>query len=280
VLWRTPESATAHKANAEVEYIQDIEVLTLVSSAREIKESVAAFNREAGGDPEFTKNILRQTTYWVFDPVTKLFGPSKFVGFKGMSVASYRRAQPDHWTGDRFDGNVTRLRMAQVLGYDYAGNEGLAERLETWAVQTASAPDIFKGVNRNKWRFITLPALESTTLPEEITTPNKYPEGATRKVFVNAYERSDEARDACIKYYGCTCVVCGFDFARRYGALGEGFIVVHHLTKLADIGKEYTVDPIRDLRPVCPNCHAMIHKEDPPIPIAELKKRLQPKREA
>jgi 5-methylcytosine-specific restriction protein A len=65
--------------------------------------------------------------------------------------------------------------------------------------------------------------------------------------------------------------VCDFNFEAKYGEIGSGFIHVHHLTPLANIGKEYEVDSIRDLRPVCPNCHAMLHKKYPPYSIEELK---------
>jgi 5-methylcytosine-specific restriction protein A len=42
---------------------------------------------------------------------------------------------------------------------------------------------------------------------------------------------------------------------------------------LAQVGGEYQVDPIADLRPVCPNCHAMLHSRRPtPLSIAELKR--------
>ena len=33
----------------------------------------------------------------------------------------------------------------------------------------------------------------------------------------------------------------------------KDLIQVHHLVPLSAIGKKYRVDPIRDLRPVCPN---------------------------
>jgi 5-methylcytosine-specific restriction protein A len=69
--------------------------------------------------------------------------------------------------------------------------------------------------------------------------------------------------------------VCGLDFGERYGALGEGFIHVHHLTELASIGREYEVDPVRDLRPVCPNCHAMLHRTDPALSPEELRAILE-----
>jgi len=53
--------------------------------------------------------------------------------------------------------------------------------------------------------------------------------------------------------------MCGFNFLAVFGPETEGFIHVHHLTALSEIGHDYAVDPIADLRPVCPNCHAVIH---------------------
>tara|TARA_R110002050_G_scaffold54303_4_gene122942 strand:- start:29513 stop:29710 length:198 start_codon:yes stop_codon:yes gene_type:complete len=56
-----------------------------------------------------------------------------------------------------------------------------------------------------------------------------------------------------------------------YGEIGKGFIHVHHLTPISEIGKKYQIDPINDLRPVCPNCHSMLHRRNPPISVNELK---------
>ena len=56
-----------------------------------------------------------------------------------------------------------------------------------------------------------------------------------------------------------------------YGDMGDGFIHVHHLKDLATIGEEYEVDPIEDLRPVCPNCHAMLHRTVPAMSIEDLR---------
>ena len=50
---------------------------------------------------------------------------------------------------------------------------------------------------------------------------------------------------------------------------------MHHLKQIANIGKEYTINPIKDLRPVCPNCHAMIHKRKEPYSIEEIKKQIK-----
>jgi 5-methylcytosine-specific restriction endonuclease McrA len=96
-------------------------------------------------------------------------------------------------------------------------------------------------------------------LPDELDASISIREGAKYQVTVNAYERNPVARSRCVTHYGPTCVVCGFNFGVVYGPLAEGFIHVHHVKPLSEIGEEYEVDPIADLRPVCPNCHAVIH---------------------
>lgn len=113
------------------------------------------------------------------------------------------------------------------------------------------------------------------TYPDEVQPDEKYPEGATKSVTVNAYERSARARQACIDHYGLDCVVCGLNFEERYGDVGRGFIHVHHEVSLNTIGREYFVDPVGHLKPVCPNCHAMLHRLEPPYSIPELRARLK-----
>lgn len=111
--------------------------------------------------------------------------------------------------------------------------------------------------------------------PGELPSTKQYSEGAIQTIQVNSYERNRQARQECIQYWGAECVVCEIDFGERYGARGQGYIHVHHLTPLSEVDEEYTVDPIQDLRPVCPNCHAMIHRRDPPLSISELRNRLK-----
>jgi hypothetical protein len=96
-------------------------------------------------------------------------------------------------------------------------------------------------------------------LPGEISRPLLYVEGALRRVTVNAYERNNAAVLQCKAANGTVCVVCKFDFGAVYGAEFAGFIHVHHLRPLSEVGGEYVVDPVADLCPVCPNCHAVIH---------------------
>ncbi len=113
-------------------------------------------------------------------------------------------------------------------------------------------------------------------LPEELDEElsELFMEGARRTISVNIYERDPNARRKCIAHWGLTCSICAFDFASTYGELGEGFIHVHHLTPLGEIGAQYELNPITDLRPVCPNCHAMLHRRRPALGIEQLKQVL------
>ena len=86
------------------------------------------------------------------------------------------------------------------------------------------------------------------------------------------FERNLKAREECLRHYGCKCSVCGFDFEKEYGEIGRGFIEVHHIVPLSTIREEYVVDPIRDLRPLCSNCHSMVHRREPVIELEELMK--------
>nr|WP_251129572.1 MULTISPECIES: HNH endonuclease [unclassified Exiguobacterium] len=80
-----------------------------------------------------------------------------------------------------------------------------------------------------------------------------------------------------MEYYGVSCQVCQIDFEQIYGEVGRDFIHVHHIKPLHDIGQNYVVDPITDLRPVCPNCHAMLHRKEGGeyLTIEQLKNRIK-----
>ena len=106
--------------------------------------------------------------------------------------------------------------------------------------------------------------------PESPGKVTLYAEGKSKTVTSKTYDRSPQARQACIRQYGYNCSVCQFNFAEAYGSIGATYIEVHHLKPVADISEEYLIDPIKDLRPVCSNCHRMLHRQRPPLSIEEL----------
>ncbi|MBE9917859.1 hypothetical protein G8C92_28060 [Paenibacillus donghaensis] len=112
-----------------------------------------------------------------------------------------------------------------------------------------------------------------TGLIKEEFIPDR--EGARRIRVHVGYERSLKNRAKAIEVHGTTCKVCGFNFDEFYGSdLARHFIEIHHITPLSMID-EQSIDPVKDLIPVCSNCHSMIHRRrETVMPIEELKKRI------
>ncbi len=112
-------------------------------------------------------------------------------------------------------------------------------------------------------------------LPEEIDPKEVFKEGISKRVTVNQYERSAVARSKCLTHHGYRCSACSFGFEETFGEIGKDYIHVHHIIPISEIGKEYELNPITDLIPICPNCHAMIHITRPALTINQLKKAIE-----
>ncbi|MFN3351473.1 HNH endonuclease [Pseudorhodoplanes sp.] len=127
-----------------------------------------------------------------------------------------------------------------------------------------------------KFTGMVLALLPLETLEEPVdSNPDGLPEGACIRVEVNRYERSRVNRANCLEIHGTSCKACGFNFGQTYGPLAEGFIHVHHTVPVSELGGSYIVDPVRDLVPLCPNCHAIAHLRKPPLQLSELKHLLR-----
>jgi 5-methylcytosine-specific restriction enzyme A len=125
------------------------------------------------------------------------------------------------------------------------------------------------------FRFLNQHGYSPIVVADEVSAAERFWEGALRRITANAYERDPVARRACIAHFGALCQVCSSDFEAVFGALGRGFIHVRHLRPLSAVCAGYAVDPLRDLIPVCPNCHAMLHQSSPPLSVVELRKHFQ-----
>lgn len=132
-------------------------------------------------------------------------------------------------------------------------------------------PQVAEALERLQW--VDVPV--TFVLPDEVTSNTPLVEGAVTRIAVNAYERNPEARRLCIQAHGSNCCICGFNFGAVYGSHVEGYIHVHHVRPLSEVGGEYTVDPIADLRPVCPNCHAVLHRRTPVYSIDEMREMVR-----
>lgn len=177
--------------------------------------------------------------------------------------------------------SVEHLRLVAEAGYDLYTFKIIHsdERQDADGVGPAKIRDFERSITR-KWllkqdgRWFACDNAPMPAIPEEVCQPELYLEGALREVKVNAYERNAQAREACIRHHKAICAACKFDFAAVYGEIAKGLIHVHHIIPLSSIGQEYELDPINDLIPLCPNCHAVVHRGTEVMSIETLKECL------
>jgi hypothetical protein len=149
-------------------------------------------------------------------------------------------------------------------GYIIFNNE---DELKRPGISVAKRINVPKGVSSlNGYKRV----IHDIQLPEELPDGIEYHEGAVQQIKVNRYERDKKARDACLSHYGYVCQVCLVKLSDLYGAIAENLIHVHHVKPMSEIGEAYIVNPISDLIPVCPNCHAIIHLKKPPYSLQEV----------
>lgn len=179
----------------------------------------------------------------------------------GLNVAQARYSAWGNWYAP-----LTRYPAAllDAHGYVLFPNES--------TLQTHDKIKVTKQINVPSL-ISTLPEYIQVTglIPEELPLSEQVSEGTRVQVVVNRYERSTTARKICLEHYGYSCEVCGLTMKNMYGDRAAGLIHVHHLVPVSEIGSQYMLDPIADLRPVCPNCHAFLHTSTPPITISEAK---------
>ncbi|RFP59640.1 MAG: HNH endonuclease [Limnothrix sp. CACIAM 69d] len=183
------------------------------------------------------------------------------MGYSHHATANMMYGRLASLIGEKLNYNPEPEKLGTLVTFE--------KRKEEW--HWILRPEVSAALESLGWVIKKSRKLSNGLFPNEVDSEQIFREGAVRQVIVNAYERDPNARQKCIDYYGLSCSVCDFNFGKVYGQLGEGFIHVHHLRLISEIAEEYEVDPVQDLRPVCPNCHAMIHRTSHLYSIEEMK---------
>jgi hypothetical protein len=147
------------------------------------------------------------------------------------------------------------------------------ERAERYSATELLANFVYLTKRRGETRFLEFSVENLKSDFSKQAPAKKFVEGRVREVRLSKPERSPGARSKCVEIHGAKCAICKFDFSIAYGTQGEGLIHVHHLKAVAEADGERAVDPLKDLLPVCPNCHLFIHSRKPmftPQEVAEL----------
>jgi predicted HNH restriction endonuclease len=217
----------------------------------------------------------------------------KVIYYKGRmtnpAFAAYRLSPSPHYFGIGLVGD-------SIVDPDSSRNERYCEILDYQefeeAVPIKKGNDYLETVPESKranyWRFgvreiskATYERIASKARMKgyQISLPSPHQElesfqpleGEKRARYSSYYERNPFYRSRAIEIHGLTCMACNFNFGEKYGALGRGFIHVHHNKPVSGTGPT-RVNPQTDMSVLCPNCHAMIHRQkDKTLSIGELR---------
>ena len=96
---------------------------------------------------------------------------------------------------------------------------------------------------------------------EDDCPPGLEYEDASRFRMHKRIERNTTLARKVKKLRGLACEICGVNFKKRYGPIGEGYIEAHHLKPLASLnGAKVAMNPESDFAVLCANCHRMVHR--------------------
>lgn len=115
----------------------------------------------------------------------------------------------------------------------------------------------------------------SENIAEQLDELESGVEGNPSQRYVTTYERDRRNRQRAIAIHGLRCFGCEVDMGEKYGPYAQGLIHIHHIVPVSLMEGPRKVDPAKELVPVCPNCHAVIHRQrDSTLSIDQLRKLL------
>lgn len=225
-----------------------------------------------------------------------------------LGTAPSRRSSGPDWTGRSFfmrsDGAPTRATVLAAMARIAAGeaSEGFGPA-RSWFVRHPETGAFFpakivwglasgktgRDFNAHQARDglrrlafdVPGPDQKAADIAESPETLAQLPigiEGAERQVTRNIKERDPAARRAAETWWrvqaggNLVCQGCDLDFGRRYGPRGEGFMHFHHIEPLAKASGPRQIAGPQALVPLCPNCHAMVHRGEDLLSVEDLQK--------
>ena len=132
------------------------------------------------------------------------------------------------------------------------------------------------GIGNGHWGLRDLSSIHEIELTQE---DDEFSEG---KILLKKHlsrERNPQLiskakRNFLQKHGRLFCEVCGFDFAKTYGEIGENFIEAHHIRPVSQM-TDGEKTKLEDIVMVCSNCHSMLHRKKPWLTVEQMKKVLK-----
>jgi predicted restriction endonuclease len=225
---------------------------------------------------EWSERLINDAEAW-----SKQLGGSKnYVCTPDLKQWTYGKSVAADGEYD-YDGGVAKNRLynlgfKNVLAYS---NRKIKEQVKTsfvaWAEKVQGYPIIEK-FNADQLSGQRFELLVHTDILEKLIATlltkkdhqQEFDEGFRKEIIIEVAKRNKLLLKDAKEKYGTICAVCEFDFAEIYPGHGDGFIEIHHLHPIAKGRRASTVE---DVRPVCANCHRMLHRGEKILSITELK---------
>ncbi|MBB6111278.1 5-methylcytosine-specific restriction enzyme A [Mucilaginibacter lappiensis] len=243
------------------ERFDHIEEIRITGSTKQ-RWSVAAYKQVQPGDRAFIvkvgKTFGRQG----------VFGSGKIVSWPFLSPHWQDKKRMVERVIIEFD-TLIDPETQKILPVDIIKKEIL--RHQVWMPEHSGIKinsDALKELEK-LWADFIGTSLQGTGKPSTLPV---YYEGNPYQINLTRYERDPKAREDCLSYHGYNCTVCEFNFKNVYG---KNFIHIHHKEELSHSKKMKPIDPVKDLCPVCPNCHAMLHSQRPTMLVEELREIIE-----
>lgn len=114
-----------------------------------------------------------------------------------------------------------------------------------------------------------------TVEEEQVQEDEEFAEGRVLARMHTIRERNrtlarKKKQDILDKSGNLACEACGFDFAVKYGKIGQGFAECHHNMPISEL-KPGAKTKLENLTILCANCHRIIHIARPWLSVQKLK---------
>ena len=226
--------------------------MSLVTEAQLVVPALILLDQATGGQMP-TSELSRQ--------LRALLRPS------GQDLAILANRNDDHFS----------QKVRNLKSHDTLKRQGLAEHIPSGFRITDKGRQIARSQSANVTALADFPLDTSAPQFEDmgngaevvVIDENIVTEGQLSTRNVTYRTRSRQLRDAAIEHYTkvgkIPCSVCSFDYGLAYVGIGTGYIQIHHLEPISYNGETRLAldEAVRKVRPLCANCHVMVHRRHP-----------------
>ena len=241
--------------------------MDVVSTEDEIRENLAQFeNYLCDGseeEQEFAYGLVQKGSCFIAYKIDGelRFSPSRYTGYLNNSKSK-------HTNNQYKDGKETNAAINKAIGYTLSPSDELESEYLSFTSRLGIEPH---NKNRKYWSL----NLQGSDFENNSNSSEGFPEG-------KLVERKHKSRERNAKLIASVksaflrennklfCTVCEFDFEKKYGERGAGFIEAHHTIPVSDM-KPGQKTQTEDIALVCSNCHKILHRTRPWLSMNRLK---------